>query len=147
MFFNTQKTLNKTTLKFELDLDFKLLAVSSQLKDYVFCFKINKLLSINFCKINDLELPFNGGNENNYFSRYYYVPSDTETELYIVANKGSEGFLVPEMKKADFFILIRNYIDNEDFKLLISQLNKIPEILVALEVDPKKLKSKENLIF
>ncbi len=147
MFFNAQKTLNKTTLKFELDLDFKLLAISSQLKDYVFCFKINKQLSIDFCKISDLELPFNGGNENNYFSRYFYLMSEADTELYIIANKGSEGFLVPEMKKADFFILIRNYIDLEDLKHLISRLNKIPEILVAIEVDPKKLKSKENLIF
>jgi hypothetical protein len=72
---------------------------------------------------------------------------EADTELYIIANKGFEGFLVPEMKKADFFILIRNYIDLEDLKQLISQLNKIPEILVAIEVDPKKLKSKENLIF
>jgi hypothetical protein len=139
--------LNKTTLKFELDLDFKLLAISSQLKDYVFCFKINKQLSIDFCKISDLELPFNGGNENNYFSRYFYLMPEADTELYIIANKGSEGFLVPEMKKADFFILIRNYIDLEELKHLISRLNKIPEILVAIEVDPKKLKSKENLIF
>jgi hypothetical protein len=147
LFFNTQKTLNKTTLKFELDLDFKLLAISSQLKDYVFCFKINKQLSIDFCKISDLELPFNGGNENNYFSRYYFLLPDIETEFYIVANKGSEGFLIPEMKKADFFILIRNYIDQDELKQFIMQINKIPEVLAALEVDPKKLKSKENLIF
>lgn len=139
--------MNKTTLKFELDLDFKLLAVSSQLKDYVFCFKINKQLSIDFCKISDLELPFNGGNQNNYFSRYYFLLPDIETEFYIVANKGSEGFLVPEMKKADFFILIRNYIDQDELKQFIMLINKIPEVLAALEVDPKKLKSKENLIF
>jgi hypothetical protein len=134
--------LIKTTLKFELDLDFKLLAISSQLKDYIFCFKINKQLSTDFCKISDLELPFNGGSENNYFSRYYFLTPDIETEYYIVANKGSEGFLVPEMKKADF-----NYIDQDELKQLMMQLNKMPEVLVALEVDPKKLKSKENLIF
>ncbi len=139
--------MNKTTLKFELDLNFKLLAVSSQLKDYVFCFKINKTIGFDFCKINDLELPFNGGNENNYFSRYYFLRLDTETEYYIISNKGSEGFLLPEMKKADYFILIRNYIDSDDLKYLITKLNKMPEVLVALEVDPKKLKSKENLIF
>lgn len=139
--------MNKTTLKFELDLDFKLIAISSQLKDYVLCFKINKFLNTDFCKITDLEHPFDGGSENNYFSRYFYLMPDTETELYVVANKGSEGFLVSEMKKADFFILIHNYIDKEDFKQLLVQLNKIPEVLVALEVDPKKLKSKENLIF
>jgi hypothetical protein len=72
---------------------------------------------------------------------------ESETELYILANKGTEGFLVPEMKKVDFFLLIQNYIDSEDLKRIIYGLNKIPEVLVAAEVDPKKLKSKENLIF
>lgn len=139
--------MNKTTLKFELDLDFKLIAVSSQLKDYVFCFKINKQLNTDFCKVSDLELPFNGGSENNYFSRYYFLMLDVDTEFHIVSNKGSEGFLVPEMKKADFFILIRNYYDQDEFKQLMMQLNKMPDVLLALEVDPKKLKSKENLIF
>lgn len=141
------KILNKTTLKFELDLDFKLIALGSQLKDYVFCFKINKHLGTNFCKIDDLEIPLVGESQNNYFSMYYYEIPDTETEIYIVANRGSEGFLVPEMIKTDFFMVIRNYMDREDFKQLLGRLNKIPEILVALEVDPKKLKSKENLIF
>jgi hypothetical protein len=51
------------------------------------------------------------------------------------------------MKKVDFFLLIQNYIDSEDLKRIIYGLNKIPEVLVAAEVDPKKLKSKENLIF
>jgi len=139
--------LNRTTLKFELDLDFVLLAVTSQLKDYMFCFKINKQLGTDFCKVTDLELPFNASNEIFYFSRYFFLMPETETELYIIANKGTEGFLVPEMKKADFFLLIRNYIDEDDLKLIISKLNKIPEVLVAVEVDPKKLKSKENLIF
>lgn len=139
--------MNRTTLKFELDLDFVLLAITSQLKDYMFCFKINKQLGTDFCKITDLELAFNAGGENFYFSRYFYLMPQTETELYIISNKGTEGFLVPEMKKVDFFLLIRNYIDGDDLKLIISKLNKVPEVLVAVEVDPKKLKSKENLIF
>jgi len=72
---------------------------------------------------------------------------ESETELYVLANKGTEGFLVPEMKKVDFLLLIQNYIHTEDLKEIINGLNKIPEVLVAMEVDPKKLKSKENLIF
>jgi hypothetical protein len=139
--------LNRTTLKFELDLDFVLLAITSQLKDYVFCFKINKQLGTDFCKVTDLELPFNAGDEIFYFSRYFYLIPESESELYILANKGTEGFLVPEMKNVDFFLLIRNYIDEDDLKAIINKLNKLPEVLVAVELDPKKLKSKENLIF
>jgi len=139
--------LNKTTLKFELQLDFVLVAITTQLKDYMFCFKINKQLGTSFCKITDLELPFNNDEEPFYFSRYFYLMPESETELYVLANKGTEGFLVPEMKKIDFLLLIQNYIHTEDLKEIINGLNKIPEVLVAMEVDPKKLKSKENLIF
>lgn len=139
--------MNKTTIKFELDLDFVLVAITAQLRDYMFCYKINRQLGTNFCKITDLELLFNADEEFFYFSRYFFLMPETETEFYILANKGTEGFLVPEMKKVDFFLLIRNYIDTEDLKQMISGLNKIPDILVAAEVDPKKLKSKENLIF
>ncbi|MES3019122.1 MAG: IPExxxVDY family protein [Bacteroidota bacterium] len=139
--------MNKTTLKFELDLDFVLVAITAQLKDYMFCFKINKQLGTDFSKITDLEMLFSNDEELFYFSRYFYLTPETETEYYIIANKGTEGFLVPEMKTVDFFLLIRNYIDKEDLKRIITGLNKIPEVLVAAEVDPKKLKSKENLIF
>lgn len=139
--------MNKTTLKFELDLDFVLVAITAQLKDYMFCFKINKQLGTDFCKVTDLELLFKADQDLFYFSRYFYLMPETETECYIIANKGTEGFLVPEMKKVDFFLLIKNYIDEEDLKRIISGINKIPEVLVAAEVEPPKLKSKENLIF
>ena len=139
--------MNKTTLKFELDLDFVLVAITAQLKDYMFCYKINKQLGTDFSKITDLEMFLSSHEELFYFSRYFYSTADSETEFYILANKGTEGFLVPEMKKVDFFLVIRNSIDKDDLKRVISGLNKIPEVLVAAEVDPKKLKSKENLIF
>lgn len=137
-------TLNRTTLKLELDLDFVLIAITSQLKDYTFCHKVNKQLDTNFSKISDLAL-FDSG-EDYFFSRYFYGTAQSETEFYILANKGSERLLIPEMNKVDFFVLIHNYIDEDDLRRIISGLNKIPEVLVAAEVDPKKLKSKENLI-
>lgn len=139
--------MNKTTLKFELDLSFVLIAITAQLKDYTFCFKINKGLGTDFTKLPDLELTLNSGEEHSYFSFFEYILPESESECYIIANKGTEGFLVPEMAKVDYFLLIKNYIDSDDLKQLISGINKIPEVLVVLEVDPKKLKSKENLIF
>jgi len=113
----------------------------------MFCYKLNKQLGIDFAKITDLEMLFSNDEELFYFSRYFYLMPESETEFYILANRGTERFLVPEMTKVDFFLLIRNYIDKDDLKRILSGINKIPEVLVAAEVDPKKLKSKENLIF
>ena len=138
--------MNRTTLKYELDLDFVLLAITSPLKDYRLCFKVNKELQIDLNRLDDLELSLNAGSPTNYFSRYIYIEPHNEIEFNLLANKGTEGFLIPEMKKVDFFLLIRNYIDSDELRQVIAGLNRIPEVLVAAEVDPKKLKSKENLI-
>ncbi len=139
--------LNRKFLKFEIDLDFVLIAVTSSLKDYRLCYLINKFLSFNFTKINDLSVDIYQTETPVLFSLYHYDWKNTETDFYFIANKGSEGYLIPEMKEADYFLLIKNYIDEDDLDTLISSLNKIPEIVAAVKIDPKKIKSRENLLF
>ena len=137
--------MNRLTLKYELDLDFVLIAITSQLKDYMLCFKLNRQLNINFYKIDELIIETNSSEV--FFSRYQYQLPELETDVYLLANKGDQGYLIPEMKKVDYFILIRNYISQEEVEQFIDRINKLPEVLAAIEVDPRKLKSKENLIF
>jgi hypothetical protein len=139
--------LNRKFLKFEIDLDFVLIAVTTSLKDYRVCYFINRALSFNLVKINDLEVDINHGFEPVLFSIYHYNWESTETDFYFIANKGSDGYLIPEMRKADYFLLIKNYIDENDLDNLVSALNKVPEIVAAVKIDPKKIKSRENLLF
>jgi hypothetical protein len=139
--------LNRKFLKFEIDLDFVLIAVTTSLKDYRICYLINKFLHFNFVKIPDLSVDIYQGAGPVLFSLYHFNWEATETDFYFIANKGSDGYLVPEMKKADYFLLIKNYIDENDLDNLVSALNKIPEIVAAVKIDPKKIKSRENLLF
>jgi hypothetical protein len=139
--------LNRKKLKFEIDLDFVLIAVTTSLKDYRICYLINKFLNFNFIKIPDLPVDIYRGAAPALFSRYHYNWETTETDFYFIANKGSDGYLIPEMKKYDYFLLIKNYIDENDLDNLVSSLNKIPEVMAAVKIDPKKIKSRENLLF
>jgi len=139
--------LNKKFLKFEIDLDFVLIAVTTSLKDYRACYLINKCLNFNFCKGEDLAVDIYRGAEPVYFSIYHYSWENTETDFYFIANKGTDGYLIPEMRKADYFIMIKNYIDDEDVDRIVSTVNRIPEIVAAVKIDPKKVKSRENLLF
>jgi hypothetical protein len=139
--------LNRKTLKFEIDLDFVLIAITTSLKDYRICCLINKYLNFNFSKSTDLEVDILQGAEPVFFSLYQYHWEASETDFYFIANKGSDGYLVPEMRKADYFLMIKNYIDDDDLDKLVSALNKIPEIVAAVKIDPKKIKSRENLLF
>jgi len=78
---------------------------------------------------------------------YTYHWEASDTDFYFIANKGSDGYLVPEMRKTDYFLMIRNYIDDEDLENILSNLNRIAEIVAAVKIDPKKIKSRENLLF
>jgi len=139
--------LNRKILKFEIDLDFVLIAVTTSLKDYRICYLINKYLNYNFVKTDDLQVEMAQNSGPVLFSKYIYSWESTETDFYFIANKGSDGYLVPEMRKTDYFLMIKNYIDEEDVENLISALNKIPEIVAAVKIEPKKIKSRENLLF
>lgn len=138
--------MNKTYLKLSLDLDFVLIAVTASLKDYVLCHKINTNLNFEFSKIEDHEVYFNTDEEPLAFSKYYFFVEEGELEYYLVSNRNSEGFLVPEMNKVDFFIVIHQFIDKEDLNFILTRLNKLPDIQVAAQIDVRKLKSKENLV-
>jgi hypothetical protein len=139
--------LNRKTLKFEIDLDFVLIAITTSLKDYRICYLVNKYLHFNFSKSTDLEVDILQGNGPVFFSLYQYHWEASETDFFFIANKGSDGYLIPEMRKADYFLMIKNYIDDDDLDKLVSTLNRIPEIVAAVKIDPKKIKSRENLLF
>lgn len=138
--------MNKTYLKLSLDLDFVLIAITSSLKDYILCHQINKSLEFDFEKTDDHEVFYNVDAPPISFSRFYYCVEESEVEYYLVNNRNPEGFLVPEMNKVDFFMVIHQYIDKEDLEFILTRLNKLPDIQVAAQISPLKLKSKENLV-
>lgn len=140
-------SLNRLTLKYELDIDFNLVAITSSLKDYRLCYFINKVTGLNLCKIDDHEL---WHDESNilYFSKYYYQDPNHETAYYVLTNRGlGGGVLVPEMKGTDFFFLVKQVIDEEQFNDYTNYINNLDDVLVATEINPQRLKSKENLVF
>jgi RIO-like serine/threonine protein kinase len=138
--------LNRTYLKLALDLDFVLIAITASLKDYILCHKINSSMPLNFVKVSDHEVYFNVDEEPLSFTKFQYLNEHTENEYFILNNRNSEGFLIPEMKKVDFFMVIHQFIDNEDLNNILIGLNKLSDIQVAAQIDPLKLKSRENLV-
>ena len=136
----------KKFLKLELDFDFILIAVTSQLKDYRLCFNINKYTETDFRKTEDLIVNFKGI-ASKYFSKYIHRPSNSECEFYLIANKGSVGFLISEMKEADYFIMIKDFIDEEDLDFFLTRLKLVKDIQAVVELNPERLKSRENLLF
>ncbi len=167
--------MNKITFKLDIDfddeLDFKLIGISSSLRDYRLCHFINKHTGLNF--IYGKESPLNHKNEVknksqeeldfhiiydrksksknegiHHFQVYRYCCEHFDYEYYILNNKSQEnGILIPEAANFDYFMIIKHYIDEEDLIRLLELLKSIEDIMLVKEIDPTILKSKENLIF
>lgn len=136
----------KKFLKLDFDFDFVLIAITSPLKDYRLCYKVNIAAQTDFRKIEDLTLNFKE-NGFKYHSCYLHKIPDSDCQFYFIANKGSNGFLISEMKEVDYFIIIKEFIDEEDLSHFLDRLKSINDIQAAIEINPKRLKSKENLLF
>lgn len=139
--------LNKKILRLTLDLDFELLALTSPLRDYRLCHMLNTRMHFHFRKTEDYILNLNADGGPTYFSRYTDYWESGENELFLLANKGSEGFLLPEMSRVDYFMMIKGHVDEPDMQHILSGLNRIDDIQAVIQINPVKVKSKENLIF
>ena len=68
-------------------------------------------------------------------------------EFFLITNKCHGQYLVPEVKEADYFFMVKGNCPDHDRRDIISQLKKEPTILTFFEIKPETLKSKQNLIF
>ena len=64
-----------------------------------------------------------------------------------VSEKATTHYLLPEMKNVDYFLKIQTDYGSFPIESLISEINKIKQIISAYFVETEKIKSKNNLIF
>jgi hypothetical protein len=147
------------------DETYILIAIHSRLEDYRLAYVLNKNLEISLARNpNDLDLNYTGSSYAMY--EWYHKTNCTKWNLianickkeeeslyssgslFTESNKTTKTYyLLPELKKVDFFIKISEEIDSINTKHIISKLQSIPQIITSYSVDIDKIKSKEYLIF
>ncbi|MCO6500373.1 MAG: IPExxxVDY family protein [Vicingus serpentipes] len=137
--------MSKTLLTLDDDYDFGLIGISCHAKDYRICWEINKTLKTDLVRGNDYEIKRK--NEISTHSFYDFYDETNQTELYLIANKGEKGFLIPEQKTTDFFLLLKGNITNHLIDDLLTKLNGLNLVIAAFNINPENLKSKQNLLF
>lgn len=135
----------KQFLVIENEIDFILIGIVSHAKDYRLCFELNKLLDIFLAKTEDLELK-NKNPENSFFSVSSFTNED-ENKIFIISNKSSGQFLIPELKQWDYFFMIKGMIREKEKSSMIENIKACKLVALAAEIDALKVKLIENLIF
>jgi len=138
--------LSKKILRIEPEYDFGLICIAAACRDYRLCWFINKYLGLHFIR-EEKDLPiFNDQGERFEIASFKHKIEDLEGELYILPNNSTGGFLAPEIKEIDFFLLCSLEMNKQDEKDFIKALNQIEIIQTAYAIDPNSLKSKDNFL-
>ena len=138
--------MNKKILRIDYNFEISVIGISSTTRDYRLCWFINNSLPVKFVRIDDL-LIYSDFGEESYHSCYKFSMVNSETDLYLLTNKSSNSYILPEIKETDFIIVSTESLSDEDQREFIQLLNKIEVVMTAYSIDPYSLKSKENLLF
>lgn len=137
----------KKTLDFDYGdhLDFALIGIVCGYKDFRLCFEINKALEIKLGKVDDLEMKKEKKGSASFFSLYNYGNGDNE-QYIVLANKGSNGCFINELKHVDYFMLIRNLAPFNSLENIIERLKQISMITNITLLEASDYKSSENFL-
>lgn len=138
----------KTILKLneEDKFDFLLFGIACQLKDYRLCREVNLKLDLKLIRQEDFDIYNNKRMEEQGFA-FFKFDSKEEDQFCLVSNRGNKGFLIPEQKQIDYFLMIREGRTSMEDSNILSSLKEISIVLGAYKFDPLKLKSRDNLLF
>lgn len=142
------KSQDKPKIKVQqlkMDYHFLLVGISSTEEDYKLCWHLNKLLQLDFERVEDLEIL--AGDKNLTFAVFEYEDQEIEVFYYLICNKHPLGLLVPEEAKADYILKISGEYEMVDRAELIKKIRNIQPVITAYALEPGRMKSVDNLLF
>jgi len=146
--------------------DYFLIGIRSALKDYRFCWTLNRCLGLNLSRTPALDIHLFGAQgkkplsntlfdhyfeqENKpgtyYFSVYKEDLFFSECSYFLYNNRCEDQLLIPEKKEVDFFFLVP-WSANVPSKEWLSLLADVKDIQWSKLIEINSLKSKINFIF
>ena len=137
----------KKKLLIENDYDFFLFGISCPEKPYRLCWALNNQLNATFAKGKDVEMYEKNHELQSRFSVFSFRNEEMYTDYRVIVNKAENKFLVPEYKHADYLLMVQGGMPFSEKAGILKKVKEIPFIQTAFEIDPKKIRSKENFAF
>jgi hypothetical protein len=124
--------------------DYTTIGIACHMKDYRFTFFLNDQLGFQMKRMEDLL--YGDGKDSLGYSFYFFRNPEERRSFYLVSNYHEEGRLIPTEKGADFFLIVNDILLASRKKQLISQIQKIPQVLAAYDI-PKGKANNLEMIF
>lgn len=160
--------IHKVNLDEFEEIEYAIIAIHSTMEDYRLAYFINLALNINLGKQSkDLFVQIKEG--ESFFTRYAFHDVKKDRYWHLIQNKNEvvqiknkaktdlfleqdiavsvQTYLIPELKKADYFLKIEACQNNFNLIQTVTKLNAIDGVNMSYSIETENLKSKNNLIF
>lgn len=134
----------KEKLTYKYHLNYKIVAISTHLKDYRISFYINESLNLELKKIDDLSIDNKNKGIIQSFEQQYYEDTETEKSFHLIHNKSKGLFFLSSLKKFDFILIVKSENEIEIQDEIIALLRKLDHFQIVYKVE--ELSKKENTI-
>ncbi len=126
----------------------RLMGIVAPIKDYRFCWYLNRILQINFRINNNIEIELNKKKRKYFFSVFEYTEKGTTKTHYLYNNQFDGEYLLPEFRHLDFLWLIKDEnMRDEELPFLLNSIRSMPAVQLITEMTNEKIKNKQHLIF
>ncbi|MEM7549093.1 MAG: IPExxxVDY family protein [Bacteroidota bacterium] len=139
--------MKKQKLIIDYEYDFELWGIVSSIKEYKLAWQINNAFPLELMREADIKV----SSEKMSLSIVNYKSSSENSVIRLLKNKSIAEkaifYLVPELKKIDYFFIIDSDDDTFPIENLYHCLNKCSGVEYLTKIDLSKLNSKDNLLF
>lgn len=124
-----------------------MVGITSTLRDYRIGYHMNKVLGFDFVRKADLPFyPSDNGSEPIYSPFFFYYREAVQTTYLLMANRASQGRLIPAHRHADYFLLVAGQDYSLDQEALFKALRSIPNVLMVYRAEMDKIRQMEYLL-
>lgn len=136
----------KRKLSVKNDYAFFLFGISCPEKIYRLCWALNIQFRAKFTKEKDVEI-YEKNSLMGRFPVFWYHNEEMFTDYRIIINKTGNKFLVPEFRQADYLLFVQGCVPSVEKISVLKKLKEITFVQAVFEINPEKIKSRDNFLF
>jgi len=134
----------KLTLEIEDEYAFLAFGIVSTSRSHRVCFMLNKALGIELKRDEDIEI-FSKRKTSRHHAFFTFFDENLQIRYRLIENKKGVSLFLPEVKTADFLLVI-DLSDDIDNVKMVEKLRAAETVLMAFEVDLEPLRLKQNIL-
>ena len=128
--------------------DARLLGVVAPIKDYQFCWHLNKLMNMDLRINQEICIQLKKKKRNYSFAVYEFEEPTGSLFHYIYNNQFDGEYLLPEFRHVDFLWMMKGDMAHDiSLHQKIETIRTINEVQLVMELTNEKIEHKEHLIF